>query len=302
MQEHASLEQRTSEWHSARRGRITGSIVGAILGNSPWMDRDDAMRTLVRAWHGAESEFTGNVATEYGNFHEEYALADYVMETGNAVEKAGFLTRDDWAGASPDGLISLTGGVEFKCPYKFRHARPEDMPTPEFLPLAEQPHYYDQVQFTLWVTLRSWWDFVQWAPHLNLKIERVKPDSKWRTKNLPKLLQFYEEFAQVRDDKAASAPYLEPKRKVIDTPAAEKLLLEYDKLSEAIENATARKKELLEKIVEMAGAQDARICGRSLTKVEREGAVSYAKVVKEHLPKLDLKPYRGKPSEYWQIK
>ena len=83
------LEQRSEEWHKARSGRITASQVGAILGHSPYATRDDVMRRMVRDYHGAEREFVGNIATEYGNFHEAGALAEYQMETGNAVEKVG---------------------------------------------------------------------------------------------------------------------------------------------------------------------------------------------------------------------
>jgi len=96
--------------------------------------------------------------------------------------------------------------------------------------------------------------------------------------------------------------HLEPKRVIIDTPEARQRLAEYDDLVEAIERAEARRKELLEGFVTMARQRDAEICGRKLTKVERAGAIAYAKAVKELLPKADLEPYRGKPTEYWQIK
>lgn len=299
-----TIEQRTPEWYEARRGRITASMVGAILGHSPWMTREDAMRTMVRSWHNAPSEFTGNVATQYGEFHEEHALADYVMGTGNAVEKVGFITRDHWAGASPDGLIGLVGGLEIKCPYKFRYSKPEDMPEAVFLPLEEQPHYYSQVQFSLWVCERAWWDFFQWSPFLEPKLERITPDSKWRSKNLPKLKEFYDEFLWERDLPEAQK-HLDPLRVVIDTPLALQRLAEYDDIIEAIEKAEERKKELLAGFVEMARDRNAVIGGRNLTKVEREGQVAYAKVVKEHLPEMSkeqLAAYRGKPSEYWMLK
>ena len=41
---------------------------------------------------------------------------------------------------------------------------------------------------------------------------------------------------------------------------------------------------------------------KQLTKVEKAGSVSYADVVKEHLPNLALDKYRGKPSSYWLLK
>ena len=38
--------QRTPEWNEKRKSRVTGSIVGAILGLSPYMTRADAMRAM----------------------------------------------------------------------------------------------------------------------------------------------------------------------------------------------------------------------------------------------------------------
>lgn len=296
MTDTSTIEQRTPEWYAARKGRVTASMVGAILGTSPWMDRDDAMRTLVRDWHDAEREFTGNIATAYGERNEEGALLEYSLETGNAVEKTGFVAREAWAGCSPDGLIGLVGGIEIKCPYGKRHMDDDD----EFKTLEDQPHYHDQIQFSLWVCERAWWDFWQWSPQ-RTKLERVLPDSKWRTKNLPKLRAFWEEYLTEREQPYAQK-HLEPKRVVIDTPEARQRLAEYDDLVEAIERAEARRKELLEGFVTMARQRDAEICGRKLTKVERAGAIAYAKAVKELLPKADLEPWRGKPTGYWQIK
>jgi putative phage-type endonuclease len=301
-QETATLEQRTPEWHEARRGRITASMVGAILGNSPWMTRDDAMRSMVRAWHGAESEWNGNVATQYGTFHEPYALMDYVSHTGTRVEEVGFITRDDWAGCSPDGLIGKNGGLEIKAPYKFRHAKPDDMPKPEFSPISEQPHYADQVYFSIWVTGRKWWGFWQWAPHLHPAFEYVWKSEEWEAENLPRLRQFHAEFLDIVHSPELSAPYLEPKRVEIDTPEAFRLLTEYEELAEAIDNAEQRKKELLSQLVAMAGERNALICGRKLTRTERAGSIAYGKIVKEHLPDLDLEAYRGKPSAHWGLK
>ena len=153
------MQQRSEEWFEARKGRVTASMVGAILGLSPYMTRDDAMRAMVREAIGEEREFKGNVATEYGTHHEEGALVEYRMETQHEVEVVGFVEFEDWAGVSPDGLIGDKGGVEVKCPYSLRN---EDEPV--FKLIEEQPHYYAQVQFSLWVTGRAWWHFFQWAP------------------------------------------------------------------------------------------------------------------------------------------
>lgn len=289
------MEQRTTEWHKARKGQITASSVGAILGNSPHATRDDVMRRMVRDWHGAEAEFTGNVATEYGTFHEAGALAEYQMETGNAVTPEGFVTKEDWAGCSPDGLIGLLGGLEIKCPFGKRKMEAGEA----FKTLGEQPHYMDQMQFSLWVCERAWWDFYQWSP-AKTDLTHVYPSSEWRSRNLPKLRQFYAEYLHERENNAE--PYLEAKRVIVDTLEAARMIAEWDELQEAIDRANERKKDLLDKMVSEAGERNAVFAGRNLTLVKRQGAVSYAKALKDIAPEADLEPYRGKPSQSWQIR
>lgn len=283
------MEQRSEEWFEARKGRVTASMVGAILGVSPNLSRAGAMRRMVRDAHGAEPEFTGNIATQYGERNEDGAVDEYYMETGNKVQKVGFVTKEDWAGCSPDGLINDDGGLEAKCPFGKRKEG-------ELLPLAEQSHYYGQVQFSLWVTGRKFWHFYQWTSH-QTKLECVLPDQAWLDENLPKLRQFHAEF--LAED---PAPHLEAKRVEVDTLEAARIVAEYDQIAEAIENAEARKKELLAEMVRLSGDRDAVFAGRNLTRISKAGAVSYAKAVAELLPGADLEKWRGKPSTYWMLK
>ena len=292
-----NTQQRTDEWFTQRRGRITASQVGAILGNSPYADAEDVMRRMVREYHSAEPEFTGNVATEYGTYHEAGALADYRMETGLDVEECGFIVPegDDWAGCSPDGLLGFSGvqgGLEIKCPYSMRDGKGE------FKQLAEQPHYYDQVQFSLWITGREFWHFFQWCPK-KTKLQEVFASDAWQARNLPILRQFYARYLHEREHDFQK--HLEPKRVVIDTIEAYNLVREHDELAEAIDNAKARQSEIMERLIKLAKERDAEVAGHKLTKVTRKGNVSYAKVIKEHLPNLDLEPYRGKAPEYWKL-
>jgi len=291
--EQNEMEQRSPEWFEARKGRITASSVGAILGNSPNATREDVMRRMVREWVGAEPEFEGNIATEYGTRNESGALAEYVMETGAEVHGVGFITREDWAGCSPDGLIGPLGGLEIKCPFGKR--KDDD---PEFRTLAEQPHYYDQVQFSLWVTGRDAWDFYQWSPRGTL-LETVGLDLEWQAESLPKLRQFYAEYLHERENPQA---HLEPKRKIVDTPEAARIMAEYDQICEALDNATERKKELIADMVRIAGGKDAVFAGRNLTEVKKAGSISYAKAIKTLLPDADLEPWRGKETKYWVVK
>lgn len=286
------IEQRSPEWHAQRIGRVTGSVCGAVLGLSPYMTRDDVMRSMVRAAKGAPSEFTGNVATQWGTAMEPQAIADFEMTYGEAVEAMPFVPYDEWLGASPDGKVRDGKGIEVKCPYYIRND-----PDPIFKPLTDQPHYAAQCQIEM---LCCGWDslwFYQWTPHSEHRV-LVHRDDEWLNANLPVLRQFHAEYLSELDN----TDHLAERRVVIDTPDAAKMVAEYDQLSEAISLAEERKKDLLAEMVVMAGAKDAEFGGRKLTLTRKQGAVSYAKVVKALCPDADLEPYRGKAQEYWGLK
>lgn len=286
------MEQRTDEWFAARRGRITGSVAGAILGVNPHTTRDDILRRLVRDWHGAEPEFTGNIATEYGAHHEDGATVDFQLETGLDVSPVGFLPHDDWLGASPDGLTSDGGVLEVKAPFGKRKDA-----DPVFKLLADQPHYYAQVQVEMLCagTEHAW--FYQWAPG-GSALQRVEIDPEWHAENLPRLRQFH---AELHDAIRGPDEHLAPRRVVIDTMEASRLIREWDDMREAEDRAKERKEAILDELTALAGQRDADICGRKLTLVKRAGAISYAKAVAELAPDADLEKWRGKPSSSWRL-
>lgn len=274
-----------------RKGRITGSVAGAILGLNPWRDADDVLRAMVRQYHGAEREFTGNVATEYGTFQESGAVAEFEIEHGLDVKDSQFYMIDEWLGATPDGEVGDDAIIEIKCPYGLRKKD-----KPEFKTIEQQHHYYAQLQLEMAASGRTKAYFYQWAPK-GTSLEIVPLNKAWLADNVPKLRSFYERYLSELDNPA----HLEPLRKEVESPKAKALLDEYDDLVEAIERATERKKEVLAALVDMAGERDALICGRKLTRVERAGSIGYAKVVKDHLPDIDLEGYRGKASASWRL-
>ena len=107
--------------------------------------------------------------------------------------------------------------------------------------------------------------------------------------------------AALMDEIMTPDAYLAPRRNVIDTPEASKLLREYDEMAEAEERASARRKAIIDELVQMAGNGDAEVCGRKLTRVDRAGAISYAKALSELAPDADLEKWRGRPSSSWRL-
>lgn len=277
--------QGTPEWHAARKGRITGSRIGATLGLSPWQTREDVLRAMVREHHGAASEFTGNITTNYGHANEATARMTFEMSTGLDVRETGFHPFEDWAGASPDGLIGSDAVLEIKCPFKgIKKA------------LSDQPHYMAQLQWEMLCTGRKKAYFYQWQPDddtLNI----IHQDKAWLDYALPEARQFYAFYLSELNN----PDHLAPLRIELNTQEAALLVQEYDEMKDARDRADERMKEIMARLVDMTGGKDALVDGRRLTKVEKAGAVSYAKALKAIAPKADLEPYRGAATSYWKI-
>ena len=290
------MEQRSKEWFEARKGRITGSIAGAILGLNPYMKPSDVMRNMVREWHGAEREFKGNIATDYGTANEQTAISSLEMfHLDQPVEETGFHVHPehDWLGASPDGFIGEDGIAEIKCPFGQRGKE-----LPEFKSLTDQPHYFAQVQIEMACTGRTWAKFYQWAPNGDAVEEHAFSQS-WFDDALPKLKAFYDSYLIEREMPNAQR-YLEPKHKEQDDTFLVDLVNRYSDLSDQIKAMEIMKKDLLAEIVERCGERQSEINGHKLTKVERKGSVDYAKV--PELKGVDLEQYRKKPSSHWSLK
>lgn len=295
----AIVKQKTQEWQEQRKMRITGSRIGAILGLSPWQKPRDIIREMVRQYHGTESEFVGGPHIDHGNNNEQRALLCFMRESGLSVEEAGFLEYGERLGASPDGLTSDGGVLELKVPFSLRDGG-------EFKPLSEQPHYYAQIQMEMLSANATHGWFAQYiAPKGDpldynyvpeqIKIERVDRDENWIDDNLVKINEFYTLLLAEIDN----PDHLEPLRVFIDDAASEARL---SRIRESIKTLQDEEKQILDKLVALADGKNAELpSGSKLTLVERKGSVSYAKVVKDHLPDLDLEKYRGKPSSSWRL-
>lgn len=279
------MEQRSEEWFKARANRITGSAIGAILYLSPFATPQDVMRRMVREYHGQPSEFTGNIATEYGQLNEPNALADYQLAYNQVIE-CGFYVHPtiEWLGASPDGLIGDDGLIEIKCPFGKRH----DV-DPEFLPVSQQMHYYAQIQYQLFCTGRMWCDFYQWSAY-GSSLERVNFDPQFIEDTLPTLKEFYSCFITERSENAW---------KYID---GGELVQKYKMAKAALEVAEAELDEAKQALIAATDGKGGKIGDLNITLSKRQGSIAYAKAVKDLLPDADLEAYRGKETEYWTVK
>lgn len=284
------IEQRSKEWFEQREGRITGSKIGAILGLSPFATPEDVMRDMVRDYHGAEREFKGNIATDYGTENEPNAVEDYKMESGNDVEDAPFVVHPElnWLGASPDGYVNDNKLLEIKCPFGKRHEQDDNA----FTPIEEQPHYMAQMQYQMFCTGRFECDFYQWSPYASkLREESVKFDPEFIDETLPKLEAFYERYLEECKPENAWR-YLD----------GGEVAQRYKMAKAAMGAAKAELDEAKEALIEVTNGKGGKVGDLNVTKAERKGSIAYAKAVKELLPDADLSKYEGKPTSYWVVR
>jgi putative phage-type endonuclease len=279
---------------------VTASNIGAILGLDPNRTRADVLRMMVREANGLENEFKGNIATEYGKRHEKDALESLKINLPVWSFKDGQYHTKEIAGvpcgASPDGFAYYQGEVhliEIKCPFGLRNDT-----EPTFKELDEQPHYKAQIMFQMLVTDEKQCLFYQWNPYKQ-KLNYIYQDNELTAKIIDELPKFWAEYQEALSN---PEPYLQDKIVTIDDEETQAKLTQYLSVVSELKDLEELKKQYLEELVKMTGERDCIILGKKLSKTTRAGSVSYAKVVADHLPNLDLTKYTGKPTSYWQVR
>lgn len=284
----AQPKQRDPQWYEARKGRITASRVGAILGLSKYRTASDVLREMVRECRGAPREFDGNDATRYGEAHEADAIDAYEQRFGTIVVPSPLVPHPqyEFLAASPDGLVGDRGLVECKCPYRARYTAPS----------AE---YIAQMQLQMLCTDRDWCDFVIWREGEPIIVERVQRDPEWLTSNVEALSNFMLEYDEAIASKEASAPHLVDKER--DDETWRNLVAEWRDAKRKADEAAEWEKRARADLIS-AAPQGAKGCGAQVVKVERAGTIRYADALKEMLPDVDLSPWRGEPTITYQVR
>ena len=186
------MEQRTSEWFLARKGRFTASEIYNLLISSRKKDEifgDTAISYIKEkvaecvmnddVFIEMQDMAFSNAATRWGEQYEPDARRLYSELTGINVEETGFIPYSKHSGGSPDGINKDGEGIiEIKCPFNSaKHIEFMLMKSPEDL-LAVNKQYYYQCQANLMFTGRKYIDFISYDPRmsdlLNMKILRIE--------------------------------------------------------------------------------------------------------------------------------
>lgn len=168
---HKDFNQGSEEWFKIRLGRFGSTDAQAVASNGRGLDTL-CYQKVAEIIIGQPQESYTNENIERGIKLESMARSVYEIETGNLVKQVGYLEVNERIGCSPDGLVGKKGGVEIKCPNDKNYIR--------YLCEGKvDSKYMWQVQFFLYITKRSWWDFVVFNENLNkINITRIKPDKE----------------------------------------------------------------------------------------------------------------------------
>ena len=167
-----NFEQGSAEWLKVRLGKFTASHAQAIQANGAGL-KTLVFEKVAEILTQKKPEQYINSDMERGNELEAEARTSYELDTGNQVKEVGFCELNQYVGASPDGLISDDGLVEFKCP--------NDKVFTEFLYTKKvDTKYIAQMQMQMFVTDRKWCDYVIYNPDFPtpVVITRIERDEK----------------------------------------------------------------------------------------------------------------------------
>lgn len=166
--------QGSPEWIACRCGVPSASNFDKIITTNGALSKQRTKylyRLAGEKITGACEETYQNAAMQRGIELEEEARQAYELITRSSVEQVGFIYHDERQdrGCSPDGLVD-DGGLEIKCPSIAVHV--------EYLLGGKLPtDYFQQVQGSMYITGREWWDFMSYYPGMKSLIVRVARDN-----------------------------------------------------------------------------------------------------------------------------
>lgn len=191
-------EQGSEQWRLARCGVVTSSEFGKIVTTTGTASSQAVAyrRKLLAEWLTGQpvDSLDGMRWVDRGKEKEPEARAYYEFVAGNNVDEVGLIYLDErrLISCSPDGLVGDDGGLEIKNPAPHTHLG--------YLIDAKLPTaYVAQVQGSLWVTGRQWWDFLSYRPDIEPLIVRVRRDEAYIAKLATCIEAFVAKLLQERD-------------------------------------------------------------------------------------------------------
>ncbi len=173
MIEYHNFEQQSEEWFEFKKDKLSASNATAIGACGAGLKT--YARSIAMQMSGGEKRIITSKDIDRGNEYEPLAVTSYEFELNVSVFHCGCITNSKYKDVciSPDGLIGANGGLEIKARNDDKHfalicGDESDIP-------------YNQIQMSLLVSEREWWDFVSYNPNFkkHLFVKRIYPDQKY---------------------------------------------------------------------------------------------------------------------------
>jgi len=173
---HTEIEQNSGEWYEARRGMLTASQIKTLVTPTLKIANNGGTREL--AWEMAAQRETGNIEETFQSYDmarghvEEIYAKDLYSEHYEEITDCGFITNDMLGflmGMSPDGLVGEVGGVEVK-------SRKQKFQAQIIIEDAIPKDCMLQLQASLLISQREWWDYISYSNGMPMFVKRVFPD------------------------------------------------------------------------------------------------------------------------------
>lgn len=188
-------EQGSQEWFQCRLGIPSASNFSTIMakgrdGKSPSLTRKTYLYKLAgEIITGKPSSNYKNADMQRGNEMEAEAAAHYAFTRDVELTQIGFARRGNM-GCSPDRLIGDEGGLEIKTAEAhilIEHMFRDDVP----------PEHVAQVQGTMMILERPWWDLMVYWPDITPPVFRSRPDRAYQANLKGEIDRFNDELAAV---------------------------------------------------------------------------------------------------------
>jgi putative phage-type endonuclease len=198
------MDQHSSEWFSARLGRVTASRVKDVMargrGGAASAARQNYMMQLLceRLTGNREEGFTSS-AMQRGTELEPVARSAYEIDKGVMTTETGLILhpRIEGFGASPDGLVGDRGMLEIKCPNTATHVFTLQSG-------KHDPQYEWQMFAQVACADRDWVDFVSFDDRMPEELQyacfRLERDESRIRQMETEVKLFLEELAELEHE------------------------------------------------------------------------------------------------------
>lgn len=171
--QHLDDGQANPDWLALRAGKFSGSEAAILLSKGETKRKlilEKATEHIIGQPCNKNKFLTDDMAR--GIMLEPIARQLYMEATFNDVVEVGFIERDEFSGCSPDGLVDNDGLIEIKSPK-------DTIFIEQSISKEIRPEYYCQIQYNLFITGRTWCDYVAYNENFPLLIRRYERDEEF---------------------------------------------------------------------------------------------------------------------------